>query len=429
MNTRNRLLLRSVGFGGLTKIVGSLVVFVGLPVIGHALSASDYAIFLKSMSAAGFATLFLGAVVSVAVRSLVDALASGRAADIRAAENSSAGLFILSVAAAVVVSLPLILTSSTASMGEVFLAVGLAALTGMLMWGDSYRVALRTDHYSSLWQLGANSTMLLLLILLSRYGLTSVTLIYFGMPLVAQMAILVHLYRERPYRIRPSFETIKLRRQLAEITPLMANSLAEYGKVYGSGLVLSIVVGPGEYARFATIVLLVARLSNPLSLITRPLMPAYIDALHNHDARWLASAERGLVLLAALGAAAATLGSLLIDPAWLRWLIPSGLGSLGRTELFLAAMLLWGIGLTSLVTPIFIAGSRFVLFAAINAGMVIAGILAGLGLTILGHRPVMLATMAAGSALTAVVAMVAAHSLFRLPPPKQQQLAKAGGDA
>ena len=56
------------------------------------------------------------------------------------------------------------------------------------------------------------------------------------------------------------------------------------------------ISGEVEYAAYATIVLLVARFTNPMSLITRPLMPALLDAVARSDAAWLINARSAVLL-------------------------------------------------------------------------------------------------------------------------------------
>ena len=48
------------------------------------------------------------------------------------------------------------------------------------------------------------------------------------------------------------------------------------------------LASPESYAVFSTVMLFIARLTNPVSLLARPLVPAYVDAIRRLDHAWIA---------------------------------------------------------------------------------------------------------------------------------------------
>lgn len=371
LKSRNFKLLRSLLFGVFAKLVGGLTVFLGLPLISHSLSAKDYARFLQAMSAGTIVTLFFGAACMVAVRSMTSS------ADQSASnENTSRSFSLFPLLAGGALAVGLIFWSISPSdplIGSAYLA---AIGIGLLSWGDAFRVATRTDHISSLWQMVGTTIMLGLMFLLRDAGVYPLSLLYFGMPLVIQLGIFAQLYIGG---VRPElkFSMSIIRSSTKPLLSNIINSCIEYIKIFGSGLLVLSISGELEYARHVTIVLLVARLVNPISLLTRPLMPAYIDAMRTEDRNWLKS----LLLVSIFGAIISLITCCVIGAIapfeLVTWALPKSLEHVTRPEMVFILLFFWGHAFTSLTSPLLFALSKEMTFTLINGTFVALGIAYG----------------------------------------------------
>jgi len=418
MISRNRALVRSVAFGGLTKVGGGLVVLLGLPLIAHGLSVEAYAAFLEAMTSASIVTLAFGAAGTVAVRDIARAL-NGSSDQLYAAERRTFGLFV--VVAAGTLAIGTIATpfklGATPHSSVIAFATLLVLLQGLAQWAEVHRVSSRTDHFSSLWQLAGNVAIFLLLIAFSRFGLLPVVLIYFAVPMVIQIAVFLQLMIQRGGWVTPGFSPGAVLGDFRAMIPVAGNSFADYAKIFLSGLVVSRVSGTADFGLYMTLVLFAARLVNPLSLVTRPLMPAYLDAMHHDDTRWLSAARTALMVFAGLAFLGGAGLIAVLDPILFEAVIPRKLGEVSRLEIASVVLFLWGHGFTTLLTPLFYAAGRDHLLFAVNGGFVGIGLMVGALLTINGGAAAMLSVMATCSALAALTLLgfAAFRLLSRIP--------------
>lgn len=415
MQSRNTLLIRSVLFGLFTKLGGTLIVVLGLPVIGHQLTIAEYSIFLKCLSVSSLILLGFGVSYVISAKDLAEAVSIGVKSGIKHAERKSAGLFVLLFGVSALgcaVALPTV--SEIEDLPVLALVASLALFQGLAAWGDAYRVALRTDHISSMWQLGGNLLMIGLLLAMGGGGFWVIIAIYFGIPVAIQTAILAHLWIEQRLRVVPEIRLGSILGHVGSMTPLVLNNLAEFGKIFGCGWIISEMSGDADYARYATLILLAARIVNPISLITRPFMPAYIDAREHGDDQWLRMVR--LIFLAA--ATASLAGTLLlggfVNPRLITWVLPPEVSAMTRLEIILIFLFVWGHGWAALLVPIFVAAGRAVLFSVVNAATVAAGLTIGaLAAVGAGGVAVLAAVTAAATATAIYMAAFAIHRLIR----------------
>jgi O-antigen/teichoic acid export membrane protein len=402
---RNFALARSIVFGAATKLAGSGMILIGLPLIANALPGSDYAVFLASMSASSFVTLWFGATVSLSVRELAHAISTGDDSLIKEAESNAAGLFVVSVVSSGLIALTaLALTSHPGPQRDVFLFVDCLALVhGLMLWNDAYRLALRSDHVSSMWQLGGSVFTITGLVFAAPYGLWPIVLVYFGGPFLTQICMLTHLWFERRFSIKIDLSLRIATSHLRTLFPLVVNSFAEYGRIFASGFAVAYFIDPVSYAKYATIVLFIARLTNPFSLITRPLMPAFMDALHHRDSRWISIVSNSLIAISIAGAALSIVVGYVVPLRYLTWIVPSKLGSIGRLELIEASLYTWAFSMVSIVSPFYFARNQVKLYSLVNSLSVASGISIGTAALWLGYGNGMLAAMSATSIIAALI--------------------------
>jgi hypothetical protein len=354
---RNLLLLRSMGFGALTKASGAAVVFVGIPVISKALSLGDYGRFLTAMALASAVLMCFGAATAVSIRQISHAKFDAHD-DVDASTGETMGLFIALFLATVCIALSayLVLAAAQKSPSTYLLLTTLAvAAQGLFMWGDSYRIATRTDHVSNVIQFCANLGLIACLIAARRTTLFYSTLVYFGVPLIAQVVITAQVLMALRRKAAPAFSTSHLRASAAQLAAVFSNILSDYFKIFLPGLLLASNALLSEQTKYATLLLLVARLVNPISLITRPLMPAYINARVERDRDWLRK-SRAVLLIFPLAIAFVVLAASSVVPTnSIGWFMPALDQPVTRAEIVLTALFLCSHGYSALSAPMFLA--------------------------------------------------------------------------
>lgn len=377
--SRNRALARSILFGTLTKLGGALVALLGLPIIARSLDVANYADFLRAISLASALTMLVGAAHVVSVRDLSTALAKHDPQNLRETESSTFALYLCVALAGCFIATGLISSGLSGEPNRTLLVtVSVCVLVqGLLQWAEAYRVALRADHITSIYQLTSAIVMFALLVALREFGIWVISAIYFGVPLLTQAAIAAQLCRSHKPRLKPQITLRWFRGRIATVTPVLTNSAIEYAKIFGSGLALSRVSGEAAYAQHLTLLLLAARLVNPISLVTRPLMPAYIDAVHANDDRWLSRLRAGLALTLVSTLAVSLLLGITVRPDLLHMVLPSEASNVSRVAFVGLLLFLWGHGSTTLLSPLFFAASRGKSLVWVNGSLVAAGILVG----------------------------------------------------
>lgn len=402
-------MLRSVVFGVAAKLAGSLTLLVGFPIVAAALSAADYRRFLLAISVASFTGLFVGAAVIVGVRSVSEAVTAPGTRDahidrLTAPREAFGFLLVVACLTAAVSSVVTIIVFPDAP-AILVAATVLVGLNGCLLIGDVIRLAERKDYISSRWQVGGSLLLLVLFYLFSANGLTWVTLIYFGVPLVTQSLILGQLMATSHRRLVPKLSALGAGRSAREALPVLTNNFAEYLKIYGAGLLVATLIPVDDFVRLSTLILLASRLTNPISLITRPLLPNYIHALRNDDRRWLRTVSQILVVAALLIVVGIGLSSF-VRPAWLDPWLPAGVRAFATFEIVCAATLLGGLLLTTILFPLYVARRQTMLFGWGNLGIMVASLALGYGATLRGYHGAMLIAVAAGAFGGGVLALV-----------------------
>lgn len=306
--SRNFLFLRSIFASLLTKLFGLLVVFISLPLAAISLNTNDYATFNYSMAITGLLGIVTGPVSSALVVRFAHTSDADNHRQI--AEESLATFMTLGV----VLAPPAISAAYFLSPYEHRAAIALAAVavvaTNICSWAEIYRIGVREDHISSAFALGNNITIISGVYLLSRSdGLSfgNMLLVYYSSPLLWNVLSLVYLLRSKALRVHWVGEIDRLKAVLIEALPLFGQTASEYVRLYFSSMLAFYVVSTSSYAVFSTLVLFVARLTNPFSLVARPLVPAYVDAIKRSDFRWLRTLNQlivGVLAIAALSIAA-----------------------------------------------------------------------------------------------------------------------------
>ena len=371
---RNTALGRSMLFSTLAKLSGAAIPFAGLPIIAHSLPASAYATFLKAMTIASLSTSFFGAASIVAIRDIARARASGSKAAVGDAESSTLGLYI-------VVSTVSIITAAVLLMGQargtaVLMAIAsiIVVTQGLAQWGDAHRVGSRTDHISSLWQLSSSLALISAIVSARPRNPLGAILIYFGIPAIFQVLMAAQLILRDQLRTRPTFNLAWAILQLRGIAPVLVNFATEYIKIFGSGTLILFVSGRASYSMFLTLILLGARLVNPISLIARPLMPAYVDAVAANDQQWLSGMVKILSIMLFCGAIVALTVYGVLQPSTLDVFLPPTAPRPSFIDIGFLMLFIWGHAGTALLAPIFFAGGKAALFSTINLVLVCVGL-------------------------------------------------------
>lgn len=392
-NGRNRLIIRSLIFGLVAKVGGSLIVFAGLPFIAYSLEVASYATFLKSMSAAAIVTMCFGAIGTLSIRDIASSVNSD-SESLNEAKRQALGLFISAFMFGTVV-LGLIYFVTQGQIGTIVsFAAALALFQCMFQWGDVCRVALRSDYVSSLAQFAASISVIALLFIYRGSDLFIIVLIYFGVPVLSNLFLSLQLMLKDPSLRIPIVTMSVIRRHIGGVIPIVFNSLAEYAKIFGAGYIVLAISDNSNYAKYTTIFLFAARIVNPLSLITRPLVPAYIDAVSKEDNLWLKNARKVFFFGLAGSWILAITTSLIAPVSVISWLVPMKSVEIGRLDIIAVVAFLCGQCLITLMTPFFYAARKEVLFASVNFASVTIALAGGSLLVSWGGATIMMVLMA-----------------------------------
>lgn len=403
--SRNRIFLRSIGFGVIAKLFGLLMIFIGLPVIAHALPIDDYALFLYGMSASaliGFVFNGFGVLIS---RDLAHVYAKNDKNSIHIVENESFGLFL---AVFVVLALSVLPSVGLFSSGKeeivLYIVLSLGLAQGLFQFGDFNRVAARTDHISSLWQLISTILLTVSIIYFRESGLVTLVLIYFGIPVLFQGILLAHLWLKNSRIPFPVFHPLKVTMHAKMLTPIFIYQISQYSKTYISGAIVLLFSDAVNYGRSTTLILLIARLTNPLSLITRPLMPAYIDALAKKDRVWIVTARRILFYLLCVTICIVPIIGYSLNPNVVMLVLPPSASMITHLEIVCVISILIGYAYTALYAPLFFASQEGTKnYAVINISVVCITLIAGAVVTHVYGSLGMLMAMAVGATTNFII--------------------------
>lgn len=379
--SRNFLILRSVAFAIVTKLSGAAMVFIALPVISHSASPADYEAFLTTMNIASVAGLVFTPFMILGTRELAHAFVSEHY-DLDKAIQSTFGtqLIVTLIVAGGIAFFFLFSSHFVAPKSAMLLGLTLTLAQLAAGWAEAYRVANRSDYVTSVLQTLSNVIMVSLLLALAHYGMTimPICLIYFGMPALAQFLLFCHLVFVKGVHVRLETTPIGLfRKKIYEALPLSLIPAVDYMKIYLSSLLVLLLSGSASYVLYYTGILYIARLINPLTLITRPLMPAYIDAINRNDIRWLGGLKKILLGLAASGALMALALPFLLTPRVLSFAFPPEIRSISIFYIVLACLFAYGHALVSLLSPLYIGGHRASFYGLANLAFTAAALAIG----------------------------------------------------
>lgn len=380
---RTLLMIRSAGFAFVTKLSGAATVFVALPLVARGVSPSDYAVFLTTMNVAAIGGLVFAPYAALFIRELAHAFARDDAKALRVAVRRcfNAHAALVGVVATGFVAIGAALAFGWSLKPAMAVGVALNLLQVAASFGQLYRIAERTDHVTSLVQTAANLVLVGALLALAHFGRLndlSVCLVYFGVPAAAELAVFTQVARARRLPLglgRRAFADLAER--IPESLPLYLSPIADYIKVYAAAMLALLATNTHEYIVFSTAALMIARLVNPLTLVTRPLMPAFIDAFQRGDEAWLRGLRRALVGGALLGALAAAALPFLVSKQVFALALPKEAGDISTAFIVFCAFFAYSYALTALLAPLYIGARRAPFYGIANLAFTVAG--AGLG--------------------------------------------------
>src|SRR5271166_3471396 len=361
---RNFLMLRSVAFAFVTKLSGGATVFISLPIISHGLSPSDYASFLTTINITATAGLLFYSFGVLYVREIAHAFAKGDPHLITAAIRNTFGSHVtlwstvtLCLAIGVLAARNVIFLNNS-----ILIGIALNSIQCAAGWAGIYRAANRSDHVSSIVQTVSNIAMVSCLYILSRNGgLSSVSaaLAFFGIPAAGDVIIFLQLVISKGLNLRidrnaiPAFVA-----RIPECITLSLSPLADYIKFYGSSMLVLLMSNSYNYILFSASMVLMSRLVSPVTLIARPMMPAFIDALHREDMRWLDGLTKALLGAAALGTAIAGIAPFFVSQQILAAIFPKEVRDIPTIYLIFCSYFAFTYALIALLAPLYIGAHR-----------------------------------------------------------------------
>ncbi len=406
---RNYAFVRSVLFSTLTKIFGFFVVFGCLPMAALSLNTIEYATFNFSIAISGAFSIAFVPPSALLVSKFAHLSSLADEDSVRKLAESSITIFLLLG----VMILPLALIAGfyltvAEFRGSIALTTSAVIVTAVLGWADVFRLGHRRDHISSVFGLGSNISIISSVFILYRYGFLSfhnLILIYFLSPLIWGLISFLQLVLSRHIRIRLTVSLGDCLRTLRDCSPLVGGVLSDYIRLYVSSLVAFYLASPQAYAIFSTVILLVTRLTSPISLLSRPLVPAYIDAISRQDYRWIAMFRQVMAAIAALSVALTLL-------VWLASVIhPIGEIHLGaivieknlvRPYLVSGMLLLVSALFLSLLASVYLGAQQMVIFSRVCPLANLVGVCSGASAMLITGPVGLLAAIAIFNALAAI---------------------------
>jgi O-antigen/teichoic acid export membrane protein len=381
---RNFLFMRSIVASLIVKAFGFFVIFACLPLAAISMKTNEYVTFNYSMAITSLLTIFIGPVLTAFVARFAHVSATGDEYEVRGVAEESLTIFLLLGA----VLLPMAagiayLLSPNEYRGAIAIAAAAVIITNVLGWAEAYRVAAREDYISSVFGLGNNIMIITAVSLLFHWQcltLRNLLIAYYGSPLLWNMLSFTYLLFSRHVRIRWHLKTELWKRLAHDAAPLFALTISDYARLYASSMLAFYLATPQSYAVFSTLIIFIARLTNPISLFARPLVPAYVDAIKVADQVWLARIHQMAVWVfafAIISVAAFAVGSVFLD-------IPSvHLGAIRiearevKPYLILSLLQFWGTAIAMVLGSAFLAQRRMGQFSKVSVIANSAALLVG----------------------------------------------------
>jgi O-antigen/teichoic acid export membrane protein len=405
---RTFLMIRSVAFALVTKISGGATVFIALPVASHALSSADYASFLTTMNISAVAGVLLMPFAILYVREMAHAFATEDPILNRAAVRNTFGSHVvLTIAVAIILFIAVLAAKNVTTLNDSILVGILLSLIQMFAsWGQLYRIAERSDYVTSVVQMIANIIMVLCVVVLSKRNLLSILSInisYFGIPAIGELYILFHLMIIRRLYINMNMGALDaIKARIREAIPLYLSPLSDYLKIYASSFLVLGVTNYYNYIVFSTSILLTARLVNPITLISRPLMPAFIDALHRNDTVWLTGLKQLLFGAAIIGAIIAAIAPFCVSKNILTVVFPKEANDVSIVYIIFCSYFAFTYALVALLAPLYIGAHRPGLYGISNLAFTAAGVAVGTVLCVRFGASAMMGSLAVTTTLCAI---------------------------
>ena len=321
------------------------------------------------MSAAALVSLVFSVITNLSVRTLSRVNVVSGIVKSRETQREVFGLYICTLCLVLVLSAGVVTINRGAEQLEsLCLALIFAMLSGVSQFGDTCRVASRTDYVSSIFQLVSTVILTGATIYCRQWGVNVITIIYFGVPAVSQFLVLLQFWIQQKWVPRPVFHYGLISGQVVNVVPFLFIEISQYAKIYLSGAIVYLTSGAASYGEYTTLIFLAARLTNPISLVTRPMLPAFVDAKAKADIKWLTFVRRISMAFTSM-ALVITLGVFSNWGPWvLKWLLPAGAQPVSPFEAGALGLFLWGHALSALFGPVFFAsrsGTEF--YSIINA--------------------------------------------------------------
>lgn len=376
-------MIRSVAFAFVTKVSGAAMVFIALPIISHGLSADDYATFLTTMNIGAAAGLPFAPFEALYIREMARAFASEDHTLARTAVRNTFGantaltlIVFIGLAIGLLATHSFIPFRSSMLLGIVLFVLQIAA-----SWGQSYRIAERSDYVSSIVQTICNVSMVAILAVLSMtQQMTdfSVSAVYFGIPALGALFIFCQILLNRRVRMRVDRSAfVALKDRVPECVPLYLGPVANYVRVYASSMLVLAASNSYNYIVFSTSIILIARLVNPVTLITRPMMPAFIDALHRNDILWLVRLKHAFFVAAAFGAVAAAILPFFLHEKIVYFAFPKDVHDVSIVYVIFCSYFAFAYALVALLAPLYIGSHRAALYGLFNLAFTLAAAVVG----------------------------------------------------
>jgi O-antigen/teichoic acid export membrane protein len=376
---RNFLMLRSVAFAFVTKLSGGATVFISLPIISHGLLPSDYASFLTTINITATAGLLFYSFGVLYVREIAHAFAKGDPHLISAAIRNTFGSHVtLWSTVTLCLAIGVLAARNVISLNNsILIGIALNSIQCAAGWAAIYRAANRSDHVSSIVQTFSNIAMVSCLYILSRNGglsSASAALAFFGIPAAGDVIIFLQLVITKRLNLRIDRNAIPaFLARIPECVTLSLSPLADYMKFYGASMLVLLISNSYNYILFSASMVLMSRLVSPVTLITRPMMPAFIDALHRADLRLLDGLKRAFFGAAALGTAIAAIAPFFVSQQILAAIFPKEVHDIPTIYLIFCSYFAFTYALIALLAPLYIGAHRASFFGMSNLGFTLAG--------------------------------------------------------
>jgi O-antigen/teichoic acid export membrane protein len=409
-----------VAFAFVTKLSGGATVFISLPIVSHGLSSADYASFLTTINITATAGLLFYTFGILYVRELAHAFATEDPHVVIVAVRNTFGSHMtltagvaLCLAIGVLAAGNMIALNSAILVGILFNLVQMAAT-----WGQIYRAAARTDYVSSIVQTISNISMVSCLFLLSRNdGLSGLSAsgAFFGIPAAAELFIFFQLVISKHIDFKIDKKAIyAFIARIPECIPLSLSPIADYVKLYASSMIVFFTSSSYDYILFSASMILMSRLVSPVTLITRPIMPAFIDALHREDAAWLKGLKKALFGAAVAGAVLATVLPFCISQEIVSFAFPKEAHDVSLLYISFCSYFAFAYALVALLAPLYIGARRASLYGIANLSFTLGGAAIG-GLLCSGFgAPAMMGALAIMTTICAIY-LLASMSWARDP--------------